>query len=456
MALLQEIQVPLLAVNDTSLTVVEVCFAGGAAVKKGDLIMVFETSKTTYDVEAAADGYIQYLCEADHDYEVNTVVARIYSEVEEVSVAPVSSAGPVAARETVGVKKAVAMNGVAVAAATKAREASDWAGETLFSREATRMMAEAGIAPSVFAGRDFVTVHDVSAFLKPQPVAAPVAVAKTVAAVGGGGVAPTLPVDLQKVIVERLSSGKKREIEYLGDVQTPGLTSTLHTWVETEGIFVHINRSQKYLKDSLLPVIIYEVSRLLESYPLLNAYFTGDAIARYKEVNPGFAVDIDKGLKVLKIAGAGRMNIQDIEKEVIELSGRYLDDALELEQLTDITFTITDLSSEGVALFRPLVNKMNSAILGVSAIDSKLQRCGLSLTFDHRVTEGKQAAQFLKELKERLESYRAVDAAAAVRGISCFKCMKTLQEDLAGVGFARCVTPEGKDGYICQSCLKGF
>ena len=68
----------------------------------------------------------------------------------------------------------------------------------------------------------------------------------------------------------------------------------------------------------------------------------------------------------------------------------------------------------------------------------------------------KQAAQFLKELKERLESYRATDAAAAVQGISCFKCMKTLQEDLAGVGFARCVTPEGKDGYICQSCLKGF
>jgi len=436
MALLQEILVPLLAVNDTSLTVVEVCFAGGSAVKKGDLIMVFETSKTTYDVEAASDGYIQYLCEPDHDYEVNAVVARIYSEAEEVNlVAPLK------------------VNGVAVAAITKVQKATSWEGETLFSREATRLMTEAGIAPSVFAGRDFVNGRDVQEFLKPEPAAKTVA---SPATKGASTVGATLPADPQKVIVERLSSGKKREIEYLGDVQSPGLTSTLHTWVETDGIFVHINRSLKYLKDSLLPVIIYEVSRLLESYPLLNAYFTGDAIARYKEVNPGFAVDIDKGLKVLKIAGAGRLGIQDIEKAVIDLSGRYLDDALELEQLTDITFTITDLSSEGVALFRPLVNKMNSAILGISAIDSKLQRCTLSLTFDHRVTEGKQAAQFLKELKDRLESYRAVDPAAAVQGISCFKCLKTLQEDLAGVGFARCVTPEGKDGYICQSCLKGF
>lgn len=449
MALLQEIQVPLLAVNDTSLTVVEVCFEHGDAVKKGDLIMVFETSKTTYDVEAAFDGYIQYLCEPDHDYEVNTVVARIYSGAEEVSTS--GMAGPAERRDF---------------ASPAAAGDGNWGGETLFSREAARLMGEAGVAPSVFAGRDLVTGGDVLEFLQPAAASAVTSPSAKVvtgpsaravnspSARGQAGVA--LPVDPQKVIVERLSSGKKREIEYLGDVQSSGLTSTLYTWVDTEGIFVHINRSLKYLKDSLLPVIIYEAARLLEAYPLLNAYFTGDAIARYREVHPGFAVDIDKGLKVLKVAGAGRLGIQDIEREIIELSGRYLDDTLELDHLTDITFTITDLSSEGVALFRPLVNKMNSAILGISAIDGKLQRCMLSLTFDHRVTEGKLGAQFLKELKERLESYRGADAAAAVRGISCFKCMKTLEEDPAGVGFARCITPEGKDGYICQSCLKGF
>jgi pyruvate/2-oxoglutarate dehydrogenase complex dihydrolipoamide acyltransferase (E2) component len=457
MALLQEIQVPLLAVNDTSLTVVEVCFASGNMVKKGELIMVFETSKTTYDVEAAADGYIQYLCEPDHDYEVNTVVARIFSEMEEAA----SPKGSVLNGSSVAVITNTGTKGIAGPAplkefSTAVGAETNWEGETLFSREAARVMAEAGIAPAVFAGRDFVTIHDVDAYLKPKAATAPAAKNVSPAVRDGRTSEYALPVDPQKVIVERLSSGKKREIEYLGNVQSPGLTSTIHTWVETDGIFVHINRSLKYLKDSLLPVIIYEVARLLESYPLLNAYFTGDAIARYKEVNPGFAVDIDKGLKVLKVAGAGRLGIQDIEKDIIDLSGKYLDDALDLEQLMDITFTITDLSSEGVALFLPLVNKMNSAILGVSAIDNKLQRCTLSLTFDHRVTEGKLAAQFLKELKERLESYRVVDATAATQNVSCFKCMKTLKEDLAGVGFARCITPEGKDGYICQSCLKGF
>jgi pyruvate dehydrogenase E2 component (dihydrolipoamide acetyltransferase) len=263
------------------------------------------------------------------------------------------------------------------------------------------------------------------------------------------------PVDPAKAIVERLSSAKKREIEYLSDVQGTGLTSTINTYVEVEDIFTHINPALKYLKDSLLPVIVYETSRLLVDYPLLNAWYNGDGIALYREVNPGFAIDIDKGLKVVKVVRAGEKSISEIESDILRLSGSYLDDTLKLEDLTDITFTITDLSAEGVAFFRPLVNKMNSAILGVSAIDGKLQRCMLSMTFDHRVTEGKLAARFLKELKERLETYRPADGVIH-KDISCFKCYKTLREDLGGAGFVRCVTPEGKDGYICQACLKGF
>ena len=471
MALLQEIQVPLIAVNDTSLTVVEINAAAGSKVKKGDLLMVFETSKTTYDVEAETDGYIQYLCEVDHDYEVNAVVARIFSEPAEAAAGP---AAPSVGSNGIGhTKPAAVRNGMPARPAavdTVAAQGAlpeplwNWEGETLFSREAARLMADAGIDPAVFAGRDFVTAGDLSAYLQPAAPATPAVAAPVTPARGTKEPAPaqpktvraSLPVDPNKAILEKLSSGKKREIEYLGEVQSTGLTSTIHVYVETEGIFTHINRSLQYLKDSLLPVILYEASRLLTDYPLLNAYFTGEAIATYKEVNPGFAIDIDKGLKVLKIAGAGQKSIADIEQAILHLSGSYLDETLNIDDLTDITFTITDLSSEGVAFFRPLINKMNSSILGVSSIDAKLQRCALSLTFDHRVTEGKTAALFLKELKERLESYRPKDHSHKLQEIVCFKCYKTLKEDLGGTGFARVITPEGKEGTICQSCLKGF
>jgi pyruvate/2-oxoglutarate dehydrogenase complex dihydrolipoamide acyltransferase (E2) component len=456
MALLQEIQVPLLAVNDTSLTVVEVALSTGAKVSKGDLLMVLETSKTTYDVEAETEGYIQYLCEPDRDYEVNEVVARIYSEAAEALAAP---AGP--AHRTVPVPVATATSSPAPmpaaphaaashsGAAAPSRVLPYWEGETLFSKEAARLMAAAGLDPSVFAGKDFVSGADVQAIMKP-----PAAAATTSATTRSTGNRPALPTDPQKVIVEKLSKAKRREIEYLSEVQSTGLTSTLHSFVDTEGIFTHVNRAQKYLKDSLLPVIIYEVSRLLAGYPLLNGYYTEEGVAFYKDINVGFAIDIDKGLKVLKIPRPADMSIAGLESAIIELSGRYLDDTLRIDDLSDITFTITDLSAEGVTFFHPLINKMNSAILGMSAIDTKLQRFALSLTFDHRVTEGKLAARFLNDLKERLESYR--QQAPPYQDISCFKCLKSLKEDLGGSGFARCITPEGKEGYICQACFKGF
>lgn len=442
MALLQEISVPLLAVNDTSLTVVEIPFSSGANVKKGDVIMVFETSKTTYDVGAPEEGYIQYLCETDHDYEVNEVVARIYSEPAEAQVPP---DGKPTLAKVLPTRISAPLPTVAL---------PFWEGETLFSREASRLIESSGIDKSIFAGKDFVSAAEVTAAISPATSLIPPSPA-TAGRARAARDEPSLPVDPTRAILERLSSAKRREIEYLAEVQSTGLTSTVNTFVDTDGIFTHINPALQYLKDSLLPVILYESSRLLADYPLLNAYSTGDGVARYQEITPGFAIDIDKGLKVLKIARAAEKSIGEIERDILRLSGSYLDDSLQLEDLTDITFTITDLSAEGVAFFRPLVNKMNSSILGVSAIDGKMQRCILSLSFDHRVTEGKLAARFLKDLKERLESYRPADFAPH-KNIACFKCYKTLKEDLGGAGFVRCVTPEGKDGYICQTCLKGF
>ncbi len=464
MALLQEIIVPLLAVNDTTLTVVELLFAGGAKVEAGDVVMVFETSKTTFDVVAETNGYVQYLFEADRDYEVNAVVARIFSEAAEALMAPARTQSP-AAQPFAQDQPASSRRQKPAFAREQDQPLPRWDGETIFSRAARELMAQQGVDPVQFAGMDFVTAGDVGRLLQPAAAETPRATAATIQATAetsqvtaraaSSGKENILAVDLARAVVEKLTSAKKREIDYLGTVQSAGLTSTVHTYVETDGIFLRLNRAFQYLRDSLLPVIIYETARLLVDYPLLNAYYTGKEIALYREVNPGFAIDIDKGLKVLKVAGAGQMTMTAIEKEILRLSNDYLDDKLSLDALTDITFTITDLSAEGVTFFQPLVNRMNSAVLGVSAIDRKLQRCMLSLTFDHRVTEGKLVARFLQELRERIESYRP-PAGAARPDISCFKCLKTLEEDLAGTGFVRCVTPEGKDGYICQTCFKGF
>lgn len=432
MAPVQEIKVPLLAVNDTSLTVVDIPFTHGAAVKKGDVVVVFESSKTTYDVVAETDGYISYICETGEDYDVNAVIANIYNTPEElptIKQEQQQKVMPLAVKEHLA--EAIAV----------------WEGDTMFSPAAVALMKTHNLAAETFSGRDFVSKSDIEQYL---------GITKKTAVKKEKAQTTALPTDADKVIVEKLSSNKKREIEYLGSVQQTGLTSTINTMVDTAGIFVHVNHSLQYLKNSLLPLIIYETARLLQQHRELNAYFAGDAIAYYKEVNIGFAIDIDKGLKVLRVPEAGDKSIQQIEADIMLLSNHYLDDSLTIDDLTGISFTITDLSSEGVSSFRPLVNMMNSAILGVSSIDEKLQRCMLSVTFDHRVTEGKPVARFLQELKERLESYRSGYGAHANSSISCFKCFKMLKDDVSDVGFTRCVTPKGEEAYICQSCLKGF
>ncbi len=426
--ILQEIKVPLISVNDTSLTVIEKNFSTGEKVNRGEVILIFESSKIAYDVESESDGYIQSFCEVGNDYEVTGVVALVTDTQPE--------------GENL-IEKTKAENNQPCAA-----KRSVWNGKTIFSEMALLLMKENAIQENSFTGKDFVNANDVKTLLGLLPHKGQINKSTKNLNQQKQYFFP----DASKVVIEKLSANKKREIQYLSSVQSEGLTSTVNTFIETEGIFVHLNRSLKALKNSLLPVTVYEISRLLKKYRELNAFFSGDTISYYKEVQIGFAIDIDKGLKVLKIPESSNQTIGQVEESVLSLSEKYLDDLLLPEDLNGITFTITDLSAENIAFFRPLVNSMNSAILAISSIDEKLNRCIFSLTFDHRVTEGKLVARFLKELKDRLESYRSKQ----LDKITCFKCFKTLGEDLSDVGFTQCITPKGEPAYICQSCLKGF
>ncbi len=436
MAVLQQIAVPLLAVNDTFLTVVEVNFAQKAAVKKGDIVMVFETSKTTYEVIAEADGFIKLMCEAGNDYAVNDIVAEIYSSAEEIVIEEKRTVEVFVAKPTI---------------ANIPKAEFNYTGTTLFSLAAQNLLQEKNISPEVFAGYEMVTAKDIQLHLNPNAFDK---IAETVASK-----APqtkkqnsVLPEGTTAI---KLSNNKKREIEYLSAVQETGLTSTLAINISTNGLFGSVNKHLKYFKNSLLPLLVYETSRLLIKYPLLNGFFDNNQIHTYNEVNIGFAIDIDKGLKVVKVAKTNELTIAQVEETILELSNQYLEDKIPVESLTGISFTVTDLSGEGVSYFRPLVNMYNSAIMGISAIDEELQRFNTSITFDHRITEGKYVAQFLNELKSRMESY-AYNDAEANNHIKCYKCFKTLQEDLAQVGLLPVITPQGKREHICQTCWNGL
>ena len=170
MAIVQQIKVPLLSVNDTSLTVVDILFAYGAQVKIGETIIVFETSKTTYDVLAEQEGYIQYLCKTDSEYDVNFVVANIYAAANEVPDQ---------------LKTAVEIMPVAVSTTLIATPAkADWHGETLFSIAALQLMERLGLTQLAggnscvprYGGKTLKTLFDGNATRRCPVAAAPTAV----------------------------------------------------------------------------------------------------------------------------------------------------------------------------------------------------------------------------------------------------------------------------------------
>jgi len=437
MALLQEIRVPLLSVNDTVLTIISISFESGQEVRAGEVVMVFETSKTTYDVPAEADGFVEYECEEGGEYAINKVVARIFSSVDDITKRPMPGGDNVIATKEVAIPSSV-----------------KWHGEAVFSKSARKLMETHKVDFSLFSGMDFVSRLDVE-----EKLGLAVRNAFVSTKIAQTAAVKTLSPQIDEhgdVRAVAISKNKAREIEYLSDVQFAGLTSTINMQLDTEGIFESVNPTFRYLRNSLLPLVIYEASRLLLKFPLLNAYYLDSRIVYHKNVVPGFAIDVDKGLKVVGIQNAIEKELADIEQSIFSLSEKYLDDKLEIGDLANVTFTITDLTAEGVYSFVPLVNRMNSAILGISSVDSKSGYCILSLTFDHRVTEGRNASIFLQELVRRLESYAILKESVRISNVSCYKCMKTLKEDIGKAGFVRCITPQGRDAYICQSCLNGF
>jgi len=142
----------------------------------------------------------------------------------------------------------------------------------------------------------------------------------------------------------------------------------------------------------------------LKKHPALNAFFYLGEIHYYKKTQLGYVLDLGEGIKVVNLGDVSDDPAKEVNNRIIGHTRQYMMRRISSEAMTGSTFTVTDLMAEGVTGFTPLINHFQSAILGISAIDPWDRSMELTLTFDHRVTEGKQAAQFLTELKTLTES----------------------------------------------------
>lgn len=354
---LESIVVPHEIVNDEFVTIVKRYFNNTDKVKQGDAVISIETSKMVQDLYAAFDGYIYYLCQEGDEIKIGEIIIEIY-------VQPLLKRD---AQETI-----------------KKTESSLKEGNTAFSQSALRLIEELKISKDLFKGRDFVSTQDVRS-LQLQT--------------GQDQCGQSPYIEFQK-----LSPFKKREIEYLKDVQSSNLANVVSMFIDVTPAIDQLRRASKFFKNSLLPLVIAKLPVLLEEYPEFNAFYKDGTIGFYKNIAIGFAVNLGDGLRILKLSDTHEKTITEIEMAILEMIKQYAGKKLTPQDMTGVTFTVTDLSNEGIHFFIPLIPKGQSAILGLSAIDEKLQRSALSLSFDHRVTDGKKASELLRKLKKRIES----------------------------------------------------
>jgi len=157
------------------------------------------------------------------------------------------------------------------------------------------------------------------------------------------------------------------------------------------------------------------VAYALRKYPLFNATLDEDSnqIKIFKEINIGIAIAVEDGLVVPVVHDADKKSLLEIASIIKGLIQKASERKLTAEELRDGTFTITNLGSFGVDVFTPIINPPQVAILGIGRIKQEPRASAeeirvvpvmtLTLVFDHRVTDGAKAAQFLKEIRDLLE-----------------------------------------------------
>jgi pyruvate dehydrogenase E2 component (dihydrolipoamide acetyltransferase) len=166
-------------------------------------------------------------------------------------------------------------------------------------------------------------------------------------------------------------------------------------------------------KVSVNDIIVRAVAVVLRDHPVVNSSFTPEAIVRHGRIHVGIAVATETGLVVPVIRDADTKSLTSISAETRTLAGKARDRKLGLDEMTGGTFTVSNLGMFGIDHFTAVINPPEAAILAVGAVRSEpgvkdgelavVQKMTMTLSSDHRVIDGAQAAEFVRDLAAVLE-----------------------------------------------------
>ena len=232
--------------------------------------------------------------------------------------------------------------------------------------------------------------------------------------VSGRGAAPRADetikvVGLRRKIAENMQEAKRR-IPHFTLVEEFDVTA-----LEETRAMMNRDRGDNP-KLTVLPFLITAMAKALPEWPMLNATFDDDAgvITRHGALNLGMATQTDNGLMVAVIRDAQNQSVWQLAREILRLADAARSGKATREELSGSSITLSSLGPMGGVTSTPVINRPEVAIIAVNKvrempviIDGELEArklMNLSLSCDHRVVDGWDAASFMQTLKSYIEN----------------------------------------------------
>jgi pyruvate dehydrogenase E2 component (dihydrolipoamide acetyltransferase) len=410
------IAMPKLGFDMAEGTLVRWLIAEGETVEKGQVLAEIETDKATVEVESTVSGVLkrQVVAEgavvpvgdpiavigaADESIgeEILAGKAEKSTEVEAAGIGP-------AAIEEPETPVSVATPGERIKSSPLARRMAAAAGLELAEIQGSGpggriVKADIDRALAAPARREAVPAGPAAPVIPLAPVWQP------------GAPIPAderTPIDRLRAIIGKRMSESKQQVPHFY------LTSE----IDAEPLLTARKQINTLMaedqKVSINDFIIKAAALALRQFPNLNASLEGGEIIRYGHVNIGVAVALDAGLMTVVCKDADQKPLRLISQEVKEMAARARSGKVRPEDIEGSTFSISNLGMYDVEDFVAIINPPEAAILAVGsvketpiAINGDIRiglRMKLTLSADHRITDGAEAARFMQALKKILEN----------------------------------------------------
>ncbi|MGM0591351.1 MAG: 2-oxo acid dehydrogenase subunit E2 [Halobacteriota archaeon] len=396
------IRMPQLGMSMDEGTVVEWSVDEGDEVVAGDVLVVVESEKASHEVEAREDGVLRRIAVPEGGVvEPGTPIGVVAGASEDLS--EYLAQLPEAAESSDEAATESAPGRATRATDSDAGSAERDAGESVRATPGARRRAnEAGVDLAGIDGtgpQGVITESDVEEFLESR--------ATEVEAGSDEAIGEPTPEGYEKsqtISETRELTGIQRTIaKRLGESYSNAVHVTLNRSFDVSALRAVTAAAESVdgADASLTDLLLKGVADALTAFPDFNALFEEGEHKLVEEVNLGVAVDVERGLLTPVIPSVAERSAESVHAIRTALTARVDSGDFSMDDLSGGTFTVSNLGPYGVDDFDPVINPPQIAILGVGRIRDD-ESMTLSLSFDHRVVNGADAARFLDRIVECL------------------------------------------------------